>query len=222
MEHAYHCDQSVHISCDCGVHFCLCWQFDKFGAVFFFRQQGISSRASDPWMFLKGVKLRSLPTESAPTRSLSILIRLMGFFSSSCFMRSSKSSPNPFSRFTSSSTIALYSSNTALFSKGTRPNRRQYRVTPIPQISAALPDMSPRLRTQSSGAMNAGEPDDFCTLSDSFWNISDTPKSTTFSVSSSVNKQLSGLRSRCTTPCAWTVDVRDGGVFPLQKAYGIL
>lgn len=76
---------------------------------------------------------------------------------------------------------------------------------PIDHMSAARPETWPCLATHSSGGMNAGEPADFAVfISPSLSNISETPKSTILSTSSSVIRQLSGLMSRWMMPCAWT------------------
>lgn len=134
-----------------------------------------------------------------------MFIRFFGSFSNNRVKRSLRSSLISLSNSTSSIRIAWYSSIMPCFSNGIRPNSRQYSVQPMDQMSAALPETWPCLATQSSGGMNAGDPADFAVfISPSLSNISETPKSTILSTSSSVTRQLSGLMSRWMIPCAWT------------------
>jgi hypothetical protein len=134
-----------------------------------------------------------------------MFIRFFGSFSSNRRRRSFSSSLHSLSNSTGFIRIAWYNSIMPCFSKGIRPKSRQYNVHPIDQMSAARPETWPCLATHSSGGMNAGDPADFAVfISPSLSNISETPKSTILSTSSSVIRQLSGLISRWMIPCAWT------------------
>ncbi len=135
-----------------------------------------------------------------------MFIRFLGSFSSNRRRRSLRSLLHLLSNSTESMRMAWYSSIMPCFSKGIRPKSRQYNVQPMDQMSAALPETWPCLATHNSGGMKAGDPADLAVrISPSLSNISDTPKSTILSTSSSVTRQLSGLMSRWMIPWAWTV-----------------
>lgn len=156
-------------------------------------------------MFLQVSALMSWDLAFQLTLISSIVILFFGSFSISLVSKSLMSSPHSVSNSSGSIRIDWYSSIIPRFSKGIRPKRRQYRVHPIDHISAALPETWPCLATHSSGGIKAGEPADLAVfISPSLSNISETPKSTIFSTSSSVTRQLSGLMSRWMMPWACT------------------
>lgn len=93
--------------------------------------------------------------------------------------------------------IISCNTNRFSFENGTRPCTKQYNVTPIDQISAALPDIGSLCSAEhNSGGINAGLPAVDFKASSPFMNISDTPKSTILRILVSDNSKLSGLISR--------------------------
>jgi hypothetical protein len=116
--------------------------------------------------------------------------------------------------------IFSYNSRTLWLLNGRHPYIRAYRVTPIAQMSAALPLTAAVPTCDSSGDANAGDPLDDFKRSSSFVNISETPKSTIFRTSLESRRRLSGLISRWTIPCAWTRLAKSNVAYDIRSREG--
>lgn len=145
-----------------------------------------------------------LGTGSAPflvihgcSRTALAVIRLDSSLTNIFFKRSTHSGVRRESNSGSSFTMEANRSKMAGLSKGKRPMRKQYSVTPQAQTSSVYPCEEAFPTLHSCGLMKAGVPTEFETMSSpGFTNISETPKSAILhSPLACVSKILSGLIS---------------------------